>query len=283
MAFEFGTPNYNLPQTVPSDKRDWADTNIPFLNLDQDLHYTKELAEGFDGRISAVEDAIDDHEVRLTELEKFIEDGEDGSKHEYEPGNLFLKDGRVCVAITEIHEGHELVEGQNYEVYISGKEYELVTVSGTSDYQNLNMKDCFDAAVSDLRTNHRGELIEHRQDIVSAYIYCDSLPFRGASGYWESAGFPCAVFHNDDTSTDITVEHLQLTTVPYVLPNIGNNNILLNLNAVIGIHNNGIEVYGAETGYDLTDGTPFTPGNGQYSLSNFKQKCSIFIQYIREV
>lgn len=117
MAYEYGTPNYDLPQTVPSDKRDWADTNIPFLKLDQDLHDTKVLAESLEVRVDDLEDVVDKHTVRLAELEKFIEDSEDGSKHEYESGNLFLKDGRVCIALTEIHEGHTLVEGQNYEVY----------------------------------------------------------------------------------------------------------------------------------------------------------------------
>lgn len=138
MSFEFGTPNYGLPQTVPSDKRDWADTNIPFLRLDQDLHYTKTLAEGFDQRIASVEDAVDEHAVRLTELEKLIEDSEDGSKHEYQPGNLFLKDGRVMVAITEIHEGHTLVEGQNYEVFEYGDSGLEERVEALEDYFELD-------------------------------------------------------------------------------------------------------------------------------------------------
>lgn len=119
MSYANGTPNYDLPQTITTDKRDWADTNIPFLKLDSDLHYTKELAESFDERITQCEDDIDAHGVRLTELEKYVEDDPDGyAKYEYEEGNLFLIDGRVCVATTEIHEGHTLVEGVNYEVYI---------------------------------------------------------------------------------------------------------------------------------------------------------------------
>ena len=34
MSYSRGTPNYNLPQTQGSDKRDWADTNAAFLALD---------------------------------------------------------------------------------------------------------------------------------------------------------------------------------------------------------------------------------------------------------
>lgn len=34
MSYANGTPFLNLPQTVGTDKRDWADTNAAFLNLD---------------------------------------------------------------------------------------------------------------------------------------------------------------------------------------------------------------------------------------------------------
>lgn len=135
MSYANGTPNYDLPQTITTDKRDWADTNIPFLKLDSDLHYTKELAESFDERITQCEDDIDAHGVRLTELEKYVEDDPDGyAKYEYEEGNLFLIDGRVCVATTTIHEGHTLVEGVNYEVYVGGLHYYRYGGS----YQNMS-------------------------------------------------------------------------------------------------------------------------------------------------
>ena len=34
MSFRVGTPNYGLPQTEGTDKRDWSDTNQPFLAID---------------------------------------------------------------------------------------------------------------------------------------------------------------------------------------------------------------------------------------------------------
>lgn len=34
MSFRVGTPNYGLPQTEGTDKRDWSDTNQPFLIID---------------------------------------------------------------------------------------------------------------------------------------------------------------------------------------------------------------------------------------------------------
>lgn len=34
MSYRVGTPNYNLPQTEGTDKRDWSDTNQAFLAID---------------------------------------------------------------------------------------------------------------------------------------------------------------------------------------------------------------------------------------------------------
>lgn len=34
MSYRVGTPNYGLPQTEGTDKRDWSDTNQPFLLID---------------------------------------------------------------------------------------------------------------------------------------------------------------------------------------------------------------------------------------------------------
>lgn len=34
MSYRVGTPNYNLPQTEGTDKRDWSDTNGAFLAID---------------------------------------------------------------------------------------------------------------------------------------------------------------------------------------------------------------------------------------------------------
>lgn len=45
MSYEHGTPNYNLPQTVGTDKRDWFDTNECFRNVDADLHSALENSE----------------------------------------------------------------------------------------------------------------------------------------------------------------------------------------------------------------------------------------------
>lgn len=38
MSYEHGTTHYNLPQTVGSDKRDWADTNAAFALIDTAIY-----------------------------------------------------------------------------------------------------------------------------------------------------------------------------------------------------------------------------------------------------
>lgn len=64
MSYANGTTNYNLPQTVGTDKRDWFDTNKPFEDVDADLHeaVTKARESATDittlsGRVSDVETA----------------------------------------------------------------------------------------------------------------------------------------------------------------------------------------------------------------------------------
>lgn len=57
MSFQVGTPNYGLPQTGPRDKRDWSDTNEPFLRVDTDLKYAMDTLENHEVRITALENA----------------------------------------------------------------------------------------------------------------------------------------------------------------------------------------------------------------------------------
>ena len=44
MSYSRGTPNFNLPQTQGSDKRDWADTNAAFLAVDTALKAATDAA-----------------------------------------------------------------------------------------------------------------------------------------------------------------------------------------------------------------------------------------------
>lgn len=49
-----GTPHYNLPQTVGTDKRDWADTNQAFADVDADLHTAVETASSAAGSVAGL-------------------------------------------------------------------------------------------------------------------------------------------------------------------------------------------------------------------------------------
>ena len=69
MSYLNGTPNYDLPQTIGSDVRDWFDTNIPFANVDKALHdVVVESAEN-KSRLDADDVTLADHENRVTSLE----------------------------------------------------------------------------------------------------------------------------------------------------------------------------------------------------------------------
>lgn len=55
MSYRVGTPNYNLPQTEGTDKRDWFDTNEAFRNVDADLHAVVEQSSSQSAVIEALQ------------------------------------------------------------------------------------------------------------------------------------------------------------------------------------------------------------------------------------
>lgn len=55
MSYRVGTPNYNLPQTEGTDKRDWFDTNEAFRNIDADLHAVVEQGSSQSAVIEALQ------------------------------------------------------------------------------------------------------------------------------------------------------------------------------------------------------------------------------------
>ena len=79
MSYEHGTPHYNLPQTVGTDKRDWFDTNEAFADVDADLYAAKTASEtaahdietieasvtALEGRVGTAEGDIDTLEAEL--------------------------------------------------------------------------------------------------------------------------------------------------------------------------------------------------------------------------
>lgn len=79
MSYANGTTHYNLPQTVGTDKRDWADTNQAFADVDAALHTASETASSAASNISTLDGQINGAggiDARLTTAENDIDNVE---------------------------------------------------------------------------------------------------------------------------------------------------------------------------------------------------------------
>ena len=86
MSYQNGTPHYNLPQTVGTDKRDWFDTNEAFAELDsavysasntaqtasEGLAQTNANVDALEGRVEATEGDIAQLKVDVDTAEENI-------------------------------------------------------------------------------------------------------------------------------------------------------------------------------------------------------------------
>ena len=69
MSYLHGTPNFNLPQTVGTDPRDWSDTNECFADVDDALGKVVEESGDNKERIEQLENTATEHNTRITQLE----------------------------------------------------------------------------------------------------------------------------------------------------------------------------------------------------------------------
>lgn len=79
MSYANGTTHYNLPQTVGTDKRDWADTNQAFADVDAALYSASTAASGAASDITALDNQINGTggiDSRLTTAENDIDNVE---------------------------------------------------------------------------------------------------------------------------------------------------------------------------------------------------------------
>lgn len=79
MSYVNGTTHYNLPQTVGTDKRDWADTNQAFADVDAALYTASETASTAASNISTLDNQINGEggiDARLTTAENDIDNVE---------------------------------------------------------------------------------------------------------------------------------------------------------------------------------------------------------------
>lgn len=74
MSYRVGTPNYNLPQTEGTDKRDWFDTNESFANVDADLHSAVQTSTAHTQKIEQIEGTIGQLNTRVEAVEGDVAD-----------------------------------------------------------------------------------------------------------------------------------------------------------------------------------------------------------------
>ena len=148
MAYVNGTTHYNLPQTVGTDKRDWADTNQAFADVDAALFgavddvaqaqseidaltgrmntaeeniadNTADIA-GLDTRLTTAEGAITSQQSQITDLRQDTEDmicafnePSATSTHAYAIGDYFIYNDVLYRAIQAIAIGDTIVPDTN--------------------------------------------------------------------------------------------------------------------------------------------------------------------------
>lgn len=148
MAYVNGTTHYNLPQTVGTDKRDWADTNEAFAAVDAALYgavddvaaaateitslkgrmttaetnigqNTSDIA-GLDTRLTTAEGAITSQQSQITDTRQDLEDmicayneATATSTHAYEIGDYFIYNDVLYRAIQAIAIGDTIVPDTN--------------------------------------------------------------------------------------------------------------------------------------------------------------------------
>lgn len=148
MAYVNGTTHYNLPQTVGTDKRDWADTNQAFSDIDAALYgavddvaqaqteidaltgrmntaeeniadNTADIA-GLDTRLTTAEGAITSQQSQITDLRQDTEDmicayneASATSTHDYAVGDYFIYNDVLYRAIQVITIGDTIVPDTN--------------------------------------------------------------------------------------------------------------------------------------------------------------------------
>lgn len=148
MAYVNGTTHYNLPQTVGTDKRDWADTNEAFSAVDAALYSATEdvadaqteinglkdrmtTAEGnittnandisaLDGRLTTAEGTITQHTAQIADVRQDVEDmicayneASATSTHAYAIGDYFIYNDVLYKATQVIAIGDTIVPDTN--------------------------------------------------------------------------------------------------------------------------------------------------------------------------
>ena len=148
MSYANGTTNYNLPQTVGTDKRDWSDTNQAFHDVDEALKAASDGAAqaaeditslttrigtaeddilalkgediSLDGRLDTAEGAISTLQLQVPDVRSDLEDmitafneASATSTHAYSEGDYFIYNDVLYKATTSIGIGDTIVPNTN--------------------------------------------------------------------------------------------------------------------------------------------------------------------------
>lgn len=148
MSYTNGTTNYNLPQTVGTDKRDWSDTNQAFSDVDAALKAASDAASqaaeditslttrvgtaeddilalkgediSLDGRLDTAEGAISTLQLQVPDVRSDLEDmitafneATATSTHAYSEGDYFIYNDVLYKATTSIGIGDTIVPNTN--------------------------------------------------------------------------------------------------------------------------------------------------------------------------
>lgn len=148
MSYANGTTNYNLPQTVGTDKRDWSDTNQAFYDVDAALKAASDGASqaadditaltsrvgtaeddilalkgediSLDGRLDTAEGAISTLQLQVPDVRSDLEDmitafneASATSTHAYAIGDYFIYNDVLYKATAAIAIGDTIVPNTN--------------------------------------------------------------------------------------------------------------------------------------------------------------------------
>ena len=148
MSYANGTLNYNLPQTVGTDKRDWSDTNQAFSDVDAALKAASDASSqaaeditalttrvgtaeddivalkgediSLDGRLDTAEGAISSLQTDLPDVRRDLEDmitayneASATSTHAYAIGDYFIYNDVLYKATSAIAVGATIVPNTN--------------------------------------------------------------------------------------------------------------------------------------------------------------------------
>lgn len=233
MSYANGTTHYNLPQTVGTDKRDWADPNQAFADIDaaiygavQDvatagididaLETRMDTAEGniatnagdisaLDTRLTTAEGTITQHTGQIADVRQDAEDmicayneATATSTHAYAVGNYFIYNDVLYRAIQAIAIGDTIVPDTN-----------CTTTNVTTEISNLQpfilstvVSDgvkTFAQLFNELMTNYNSYALRESRPYMLERILPDD-----SRSYYKSAGASKTRLTFNDVSTDVS-------------------------------------------------------------------------------